>query len=312
MQFSFMTEPQAGGSYDDLLRLARWAEAVGFDSFARSDHYLNMDESVPATDALTTLAGLGRDTTTIKLTVLVTPLTFRHPAVLAKTAATIDQMSGGRLELGVGTGWMEPEHDKFGIELPDLWERFSRLYETLAYLRSCLGSDNDGFAGRHYSLAPIDVLPKASGDLPIIVGGGGPRKTPSFAGRFADEYNMFTTDAETLAARLEVMSGAAVAAGRDPEAIRISFVGYPVMGDDEADYRNRLAARAAGRNMETAEYEAMLESRNLPHGTAEQVAEQFAAYAANGIDRYYLQVYAPLDEIDTADVERVFNVVRNA
>ncbi len=311
MQFSFMTEPQAGGTYDDLLRLARWAESVGFDSFARSDHYLNMDESVPATDALTTLAGLGRDTSTINLTVLVTPLTFRHPGVLAKTAATIDQMSGGRLELGVGTGWMEPEHERFGIELPDLWERFSRLYETLAYLHSCFGSKNEGFAGRHYSLEPMDVLPKATGDLPIIVGGGGPKKTPSIAGRFADEYNMFTTDAESLRARLDVMSAAAVNAGRDPEAIRISFVGYPVMGDDEADYRDRLAARAASRDMETGEYEAMLEARNLPHGTAEQVAEQFAAYARNGVDRYYVQVYAPLTEVDTADVERVFNVIKD-
>jgi len=311
MQFSFMTEPQAGGTYDDLLRLARWAESVGFDSFARSDHYLNMDESVPATDALTTLAGLGRDTETIKLTVLVTPLTFRHPAVLAKTAATVDQMSEGRLELGVGTGWMEPEHERFGIELPDLWERFSRLYETLAYLRSCFGSDNNGFAGRHYNLEPIDVLPKATGDLPIIVGGGGRRKTPAIAGRFADEYNMFTTDTESFEARRRVMSKAAIDAGRDPEAIRISLVGYPVMGDDQADYRDRLAARAASRGMEADEYEAMLESRNLPHGTAVQVAEQFAAYAGNGVDRYYLQVYAPLGEIDTADVERVFNAVKD-
>ena len=311
MQVSFMTEPQAGGTYDDLLRLARWAETVGFDSFARSDHYLNMDESVPATDALTTLAGLGRDTSTIKLTVLVTPLTFRHPGVLAKTAATVDQMSEGRLELGVGTGWMEPEHERFGIELPDLWERFRRLYETLAYLRSCFGSQNEGFAGRHYNLEPMDVLPKATGDLPIIVGGGGPKKTPSIAGRFADEYNMFTTDTESLRARLDVMSAAAVDAGRDPEAIRISFVGYPVMGDDEADYRDRLAARAASRDMETGEYEAMLETRNLPHGTAEQVAEQFAAYARNGVDRYYVQVYAPLTEIDTDDVERVFNVIKD-
>lgn len=311
MQFSFMTEPQAGGTYDDLLRLARWAESVGFDSFARSDHYLNMDESVPATDALTTLAGLGRDTETIKLTVLVTPLTFRHPAVLAKTAATVDQMSEGRLELGVGTGWMEPEHERFGIELPDLWERFSRLYETLAYLRSCFGSDNNGFAGRHYNLEPIDVLPKATGDLPIIVGGGGRRKTPAIAGRFADEYNMSTTDTESFEARRRVMSKAAIDAGRDPEAIRISLVGYPVMGDDQADYRDRLAAHAASSGMETGEYEAMLESRNLPHGTADQVAEQFAAYAGNGVDRYYLQVYAPLDEIDTADVERVFNAVKD-
>ena len=124
MEFGLMVEPQMGGTYEELLTLARAAESAGFTAFARSDHYLAGENSVAATDALTTMAGLARDTDTIKLTVLVTPLTFRHPGVIAKTGATLDEMSGGRFELGVGTGWMESEHRVFGIALPEMRARF--------------------------------------------------------------------------------------------------------------------------------------------------------------------------------------------
>jgi F420-dependent oxidoreductase-like protein len=309
MQYGFMVEPQAGGSYDRLLELARWAETAGFDVFARSDHYLDMENSVEATDALISLAGLARDTERIQLATMVSPLTFRHPAVMAKSAATIDQMSGGRMALGVGTGWMETEHDRFGIELPDVRERFSRLYETLAYLHACFGRSNGGFNGRHYTLADIDVLPRPTGNLPIIVGGNGPTKTPTMAGRFADEYNMFTTDFETLAARRSVMREAAGAAGRDPDGVLISMIGYPVVGEDENDYRERLAARAAERDMDADEYRAMLETRSLLHGTRDHVATRLAELEAAGIGRFYIQVYAALDAVDTDDVGRMLGML---
>jgi len=310
MQFAFMTEPQAGGTYDELLSLARWAESQGFDAFARSDHYLNQQESVAATDALTTLAGLGRDTEEIKLTVLVTPVTFRHPAIIAKTAATVDEMSGGRLELGLGTGWMESEHERFGIDLPPLRDRFSLLFETLAYLSAALGDDASGYSGRHFMLGDMEVLPARTGPLPLIVGGNGPRKTPSIAGRFASEYNMFSCDEEALAGRLRVMQESAHDAGRDPADVMISFVGYPVVGDDQADYRDRLGARAAARGTSVEEFEAILESRSLPHGTVDQVGEAFDSLAKRGVGRYYIQVYAPLSEIDTGDVARVLAAAR--
>jgi alkanesulfonate monooxygenase SsuD/methylene tetrahydromethanopterin reductase-like flavin-dependent oxidoreductase (luciferase family) len=310
MQFAFMTEPQAGGTYDELLALARWAEAAGFDAFARADHLLNQEESVAATDALTTLAGLGRDTERIKLTVLVTPVTFRHPAIIAKTAATVDQMSGGRLELGVGAGWMETEHERFGIDLPPLRDRFSILFETLAYLRACFSNQPEGFSGRHFSLTDMDVLPGRTGPLPLIIGGSGPRKTPSLAGRFADEYNMFSCDEETQMARTGVMQQAATDAGRNPADIRLSFVGYPVVGADESEYRDRLGARADTRSMAADEYAAMLTSRTIPHGTAEQVSEAFVDLERRGIGRYYIQVYAPLDEIDIEDVSSVLAAAR--
>jgi len=306
MQYGFMTEPQAGGSYDDLLRLARWAESTGFDVFARSDHYLNMEESEEATDALISLAGLARDTERILLATMVSPITFRHPAVMAKSAATIDQMSGGRMALGVGTGWMATEHERFGLDLPDMRERFSRLYETLAYLHACFGRSEGGFTGRHYTLADMPVLPRPTGRLPLIVGGGGPKKTPTMAGRFGDEYNMFSTDLDTLAARLRVMRDAAHDAGRDPDEVLISTIGYPVVGADQAEYRERLAARAADRAKSVDEYEAMLASRNVPHGPQDRVREQMLQMEAAGVGRFYVQVYAALDQIDTDEVGRVF------
>jgi alkanesulfonate monooxygenase SsuD/methylene tetrahydromethanopterin reductase-like flavin-dependent oxidoreductase (luciferase family) len=201
-----MVEPQLGGSYERLLALARWAEDIGLDSFARSDHYLHFGTSSPATDALTTFGGLARETERIQLVVLVTPITFRHPAVIAKTAATIDEMSGGRLGLGIGTGWMEPEHEAFGMDLPDLTERFDRFAETLAYVRAAT-SGSGGFRGTHYELRPIDVLPRPEA-LPIIVGGSGMRRTPTLAGRFADEYNIFTCERELFEQRVAVMRAA--------------------------------------------------------------------------------------------------------
>ena len=228
MEFAFMTEPQVGGSYARLLELALWAEGEGFDAFSRSDHYMDGQHSASATDALTTLAGLSRDTSTIKLNVLVSPLTFRHPGNVAKSAATIDEMSGGRLELGLGTGWMESEHETFGFDFPSLKERFSRLEETLAYLRAAFGRADGGFEGKHYQLADVDVLPAPTGRLPLVVGGGGARKTPTLAGKYGDELNMFARPLDELIARRDVMRAAAVEAGRDPDTIKLSLVGFPI------------------------------------------------------------------------------------
>ena len=312
MEFALMTEPQVGGTYERLLELAIWAEQVGFDSFTRSDHYLNGDgSSAPATDALTTLAGLGRDTTSIKLTVLVAPLTFRHPGNLAKVAATINQMSGGRLELGVGTGWMESEHEVFGFHFPLLIERFGWLEETLGFLRAAFGRSNGGYQGEHYQLADIDVLPRPEGRLPLIVRGGGPQKTPMLAGKFGDELNMFTRPEVELIARRDVMRSAAREAGRDPEAIKLSLVGYPIIGDDAADYRGRLEARAASRDREPDEFKAFLSERGHLHGTVDQVRSQLAALEAAGVGRFYVQVFAPLDDIDTDDVGRVLELLKD-
>jgi alkanesulfonate monooxygenase SsuD/methylene tetrahydromethanopterin reductase-like flavin-dependent oxidoreductase (luciferase family) len=309
MEFALMTEPQAGGTYAEILAAARWAEARGLTAFARSDHYLNRTTAPPATDAFATLAGLARETERIRLTVLVSPISFRHPAVIAKTAATIDEMSGGRLELGVGTGWMQEEHDAFGLHLwPSQRERFERLFDALAYLRAAFDPGNPGSSGRHYSLAEIDVLPKPR-NLPIIVGGSGRKKTPALAGRFADEYNFFVTPPEDAAARIAVMRDAAAEVGRDPDSIRVSMMGPVLAGPDETTYRERLRAIAAKRDRTPEEHEEILGRNSIPHGTPEQVRETIDRLAGAGIGRYYVQVYAPMGDLDFDELDDGFTAL---
>jgi len=308
MELALFVEPQVGGSYERLAELARWAEDQGLEAFARSDHYLNGEKSAPATDALTSFAGLARDTDRIKLVSLVSPLTFRHPGVLAKTAATLDEMSGGRFALGIGTGWMEAEHEAFGIELPGMRERFSRLFETLSYVQAAF-TGSDGYSGRHYDLAAVDVLPRPV-SVPIVVGGGGMKKTPALAGRFADEYNMFVDEASVIAERLEAMSEAAAVAERDPDDVMVSVAGPVIVADSEDAYRDLLAERGAKRDMTANEYEVFLADRNIPRGTIDTLGEAIEAYEALGVSRYYVQEYKDLDEIDTDALGPIFNALR--
>ena len=309
MEFGLMVEPQVGGSYTRLRDLAQWAEGIGLEAFARSDHFLDQERTAPATDALTTYGGLAEATDRIQLVVLVTPLTFRHPAVIAKIATTLDEMSGGRFALGVGTGWMQSEHDAFGLDLPPLGERFARLFETLGYLRAVFGS-NQGFSGTYYHLDPIEVLPHPI-NLPIVVGGSGPKKTPTYAGRFADEYNMFVTDAETVGRRLDVMRTAALEAGRSPGAVRVSFAGPAVVAPNESTYRAMLEERGARRDQSADEYEAFLAERNIPHGTPDRAKASIATLAGLGVSRYYVQEYCDLADVDTESLTMTFDILRS-
>lgn len=254
MDLAMMTEPQFGGTYDELLAAARWAESHDIVSFARSDHYYGWGrEPTPdATDAFATLAGLARDTTSIELAVLVAPFTFRHPAVVIKNATTIDQMSGGRLTLGVGTGWNEEEHTRFGLPFPSWAERFARLEEGLGYLRACLGDGQ--FNGEFYQL-DAQVKPKKTGSLPIIIGGSGPKRTPELAGGYADEFNVFVSDPASIATRVEVVRRSAESAGRDPDAIRISVMGPITARQTRAEYEDLLAERAHQRGVDPVDLE---------------------------------------------------------
>lgn len=311
MEFGVMVEPQMGGSYADLLGIARAAERAGFTSIARSDHYLAGEDSVPATEALSTIAGLARETKTIKLAVLVTPLTFRHPAVIAKTAATLDEMSNGRFELGIGTGWMESEHRVFGIDLPTIRTRFSLLFETLAYVHAAFGRSPGGYQGRHYRLEDTAVLPRPAANIPIVVGGSGMKRTPTIAGRFADEYNMFACDADTLKARVGVMRTAAEELERDPDEIKVSIMSSAIIGEDESEYRELLAAAAAARDKEPAELEEAFGERRVLHGTYDRAAEQVAQYGAEGVGRVYIQHFTPLDKLDTDGFARQLEGIRS-
>jgi alkanesulfonate monooxygenase SsuD/methylene tetrahydromethanopterin reductase-like flavin-dependent oxidoreductase (luciferase family) len=288
MDLALMTEPQVGGTYEEILTVARWAEANGLVSFARSDHYYGWGRQPKpdATDAFATLAGLARETSRIELAVLVAPFTFRHPAVVLKNATTIDQMSAGRLALGVGTGWNEEEHVAFGLPFPPWQERFARLEEGLAYLRAAFGGGR--FRGSYYHL-DASVEPKKTGALPIIVGGSGPKRTPELAGRYADEYNVFVSDPATISARVQVLRRSAEAAGRDPDSIRVSVMGPIVAHQTRDGYEEILAARAAKRGVSTSDQELRWRAVFLPIGTTDQVGETLARFESVGVSRYYVQ-----------------------
>jgi len=290
-----MTEPQVGGTYEQLLAAALWAEQAGMVSFARSDHYYSSRDPRPdATDAFATLAGLARETQRIRLAVLVSPITFRHPAVIAKNAATIDQMSGGRFDLGIGTGWMELEHDAFGFPFPPWAERFDRLEEALAYLEATFGSGTGTLSGRYYELE-AEVQPKPT-NLRIIVGGSGAHRTPTLAGTHADEYNHFIAPAKEIAPKVARMRKAAAAAGRDPDAITVSVMGPVLTGKDQASYRRRLVEAAAARDRDPDNLEQSWSDHGIPVGPPARAQETLAALAEIGVTKFYVQ------HLDVADL----------
>ncbi len=309
MELGLFIEPQCGGSYDRLLELALWAENKGLDAFARSDHYLNQEESAQASDALVSFGGLARDTNRIRLVSLVSPITFRHPAVMAKSATTIDEMSGGRFSLGVGSGWMQAEHDAFDLDLPPMKERFDRLEEALEVITTIVAGGGK-VTGTHYSLDAEKVLPKGSAGLGIVVGGGGMNKTPRLAGTYATEYNMFVTERDTFDQRMEGMRRAAEQARRNPDDILISFAGPAFVYETDDEHREALTTRGAKRDMSPDDYATFLDARSVPHGTAESAGRAIEQMASWGVGRYYVQDYVPLDDVDLTAMDRIFSALR--
>jgi alkanesulfonate monooxygenase SsuD/methylene tetrahydromethanopterin reductase-like flavin-dependent oxidoreductase (luciferase family) len=298
MQFVLMTEPHLGMTFADLLGAAKFADEAGLEGFARSDHYLfPRNTESHATDAFATLAGLARETSRVELVVLVAPITFRHPAVLAKMATTIDEMSDGRLALGVGTGWMTDEHETFGLDFPELGTRFEMMEEALGYLWHALGRKPGPFEGKHYQFDGTAVHPLPTGSIPLIVGGSGEKRTPRLAGTYADEYNFGHRPIDAIKLRIERARAAAEKAGRDPAALRISIMTSVAAGMDEDGFR-RLLARIAeadpmGRDAEALEK--VMRERNIPMGTSEQVREEIHSLEAAGVDRLYVQHLGPFD-----------------
>jgi alkanesulfonate monooxygenase len=229
---------------------------------------------------------------------------------MAKSATSIDEMSGGRFTLGIGTGWMETEHRAFGLDLPPLKERFERFEESLAIIASIV-SGGGSFHGTYYSLDADVVAPKASDGLQIVIGGSGMRRTPRLAGTYADEYNSFVTTRDVLDARLKVMRDAASTAGREPGDILLSFAGPAFVYDTESEHREALTERGSRRDMSADEYASFLDDRAVPHGTSARAAEAIERMAMWGIDRYYVQVYSHLNSVDLGHMERVFAALRS-
>jgi F420-dependent oxidoreductase-like protein len=283
------TEPQQGASYDDLLTVAREAEALGFDAFFRSDHYLWMGDSsgLPGpTDSWVTLAGLARDTERIRLGTLVTAATFRLPGPLAISVAQVDAMSGGRVELGLGAGWFEQEHSAYGIPFPPQGERFARLEEQLAIITGLWETpigEQFSFEGAHYQLTDSPALPKPaqSPRPPVIVGGWGRSRTPKLAARFADEFNVPFAQPKDFRPAVDAVSVACEAAGRDPASMRFSAAVVVCCGEDEDEFRRRAAA--IGRKPEELR-------ENGVAGTVNEVNDKLGAFVDAGAERVYLQV----------------------
>ncbi|MCK9795318.1 LLM class F420-dependent oxidoreductase [Isoptericola sp. 4D.3] len=290
------TEPQQGASYDDLLSVAKATEELGFSAFFRSDHYLAMGgDGLPGpTDAWTTLAGLARDTTSVRLGTLVTSATFRHPGVLAIQVAQVDQMSGGRVEIGLGAGWFAREHEAYGIPFPA--KRFGLLEEQLEILTGLWGTplgETYSFHGEHYTLVDSPALPKpAQAKIPVIVGGGGPRRTPALAARFGDEYNQAFPELDTVAPRIGVINEALAEAGRTPDSIVQSVALVLAVGKDEAQFSRRAAA--IGR--EPAE----LREHGVA-GTVSEAVDLLGSLRDQGVQRVYLQVL-DLHDLDHLDL----------
>ena len=290
------TEPQQGASYDDLLAVAKATEDLGFSAFFRSDHYLSMGgDGLPGpTDAWTSLAGLARDTSTVRLGTLVTSATFRHPGVLAIQVAQVDQMSGGRVELGLGAGWFAREHEAYGIPFPA--KRFGLLEEQLEILTGLWGTpvgETFSFDGEHYTLTDSPALPKpAQAKIPVIVGGGGPRRTPALAARFGDEYNQAFPELDTVAPRIGVINEALAEVGRTPDSIVQSVALVLAVGKDEAEFTRRAAA--IGR--EPAE----LREHGVA-GTVSEAVDLLGSLRDQGVQRVYLQVL-DLHDLDHLDL----------
>ena len=292
--FRIFTEPQQGATYADQLAVAQAAETLGFDAFFRSDHYVAMGEAdgLPGpTDSWVTLAGLARETSSVRLGTLVTSATFRWPGLLAIQVAQVDQMSGGRVELGLGTGWFEAEHRAYGVPFPA--KRFGPFAEQLEIITGLWGTpagERYSFDGEHYQLTDSPALPKPVQDIPIIIGGSGAKRTPALAARYASEYNANFCSVEDAAANFDRIRVACHEAGRDPGSIVMSLAHTTAVGRDEAEYRRR--AEAIGRDPEE------LRTQGLS-GTVSEVVDKLGRYRDAGAGRFYLQV------LDLADLDHL-------
>ncbi|MGW2050873.1 LLM class F420-dependent oxidoreductase [Streptomyces sp. NPDC001858] len=286
MDLRIFTEPQQGATYDTLLTVARATEDLGFDAFFRSDHYLKMGDvsGLPGpTDAWITLAGLARETKRIRLGTLMTAGTFRLPGVLAIQVAQVDQMSGGRVELGLGAGWFEEEHTAYGIPFPK--EKMGRLEEQLEIVTGLwateLGKTFD-FHGSYYDLTDSPALPKpAQAKIPVLIGGNGATRTPRLAARFADEFNMPFGSVEDSERQFGRVRAAAAEIGREADAITLSNALVVCVGKDDQE----IARRAATIGREVDE----LRTNGLA-GSPAEVVDKIGRYAEIGSERIYLQL----------------------
>jgi len=298
VDFRVFLEPQQGATYDDQIAVARAAESLGFSAFFRSDHYVAMSgDGLPGpTDSWVTLAGIARETSSIRLGTLVTSATFRHPGPLAISVAQVDAMSGGRVEFGIGAGWFEAEHRAYAIPFPALGERFDRLEEQLDIITGMWStpvSETFDYAGTHYRVTDSPALPKPvqRPHPPIIIGGGGPKRTPALAARFAAEFNLAFPTLEFAGAQLGRVRDAVEKVGRPAADIVYSAAFAVCAGRDEAQIARR--ADAIGREVDE------LRTNTPLVGTPAEIVDRLGPFAEAGVQRVYLQL------LDASDLDHL-------
>jgi len=306
MRFALMIEPQMGITYLEQLAVARRAEAAGFETLFRSDHYESFPggSDEPTTDAWAVLAGLARETSTIRLGALVSPVTFRSPGNLAKVVATVNDMSGGRVEMGAGAGWHADEHRRHGFPFPAMAERAEMLEETLEILRGLWsGPDGWSFAGRHFGVEDTRFRPKpSSGTAPdgrgpnVIVGGQGSPRSFRIAARYADEFNLSSASAETARSKFSELDATLRAAGREPSTLVHSVMAGVLVGRDAAEVAAREVRLLAALGEDGAG-EDWLETRRARwiHGTPQQARDAVRRFEDAGAERIMLQDFLPRD-----------------
>jgi len=298
VDFRVFVEPQQGASYDDQLAVAQTAESLHYSAFFRSDHYVAMSgDGLPGpTDSWVTLAGIARETSSIRLGTLVTSATFRHPGPLAISVAQVDAMSAGRVDFGIGAGWFEAEHLAYAIPFPPLGERFERLGEQLEILTGMWttpAGETFDYAGTHYTVKDSPALPKPvqRPHPPIIIGGGGAKRTPALAARFAAEFNLAFPTLDFVEPQYGRVRAALEKVGRDPDDIVYSAAFVVCAGRDDAEVRRRAAAISR----EADELRA-----NTPLvGTPAEIVDRLAPYLEAGVQRVYLQL------LDLSDLDHM-------
>jgi F420-dependent oxidoreductase-like protein len=298
VDFRVFVEPQQGATYADQLAVARAAEAFGYSAFFRSDHYVAMSgDGLPGpTDSWVTLAGIARETSSIRLGTMVTSATFRHPGPLAISVAQVDEMSGGRVELGIGAGWLEAEHQAYAIPFQPLGERFDRLTEQLHIITGLwttpVGETFD-YSGKHYTIADSPALPKPtqSPHPPIIIGGAGAKRTPALAAAFASEFNVPFAPLDVAKTQIARVAAALNKAGRSEDSLTYSAAFVVCAGRDEAEIGRRAAA--IGRDVDE------LRSNSPAVGSPAEIAGKLAPYAEAGVQRVYLQL------LDVSDLDHL-------
>ncbi|MBJ8341226.1 LLM class F420-dependent oxidoreductase [Antrihabitans sp. YC3-6] len=305
MDFRVFVEPQQGATYADQLAVARAAEALGYSAFFRSDHFVAMSgDGLPGpTDSWVTLGGIARETSTIRLGTMVTSATFRYPGPLAIAVAQVDEMSDGRVDLGLGAGWFESEHKAYAIPFPPLGERFDRLSEQLDIItglwRTPVGETFD-YSGTQYSIVDSPALPKPvqTPHPPIIIGGGGAKRTPALAAKFATEFNMPFASLDDLKTQYGRVAAALASSGRAPDSLTYSAAFVVCAGRDESEIARRAAA--IGREVDE------LRSNSPLVGTPDEIVDRLTPFAEAGVQRVYLQV---LDMSDLDHLELFAEVV---